>query len=194
MRIILDAGHGGVNEKGEYVTAGKRSLHPVDGHVFYEGQNNRFYVQEMARMLTHNGYEVVYTVDPTEYTDLPLRERQAIANKYHAEKDSILISMHSNAGPAAARGYEVFTRINACEKSNQLAHEWIRQMQILSPNQPNRGVKTANFAMVRVNCPAILLEVAFHTNDDEVRLMRDWKYRQNVGLSILNTIKNRVRN
>jgi hypothetical protein len=40
MRIGLDAGHGGL-KNGVYQTAGKRSNHPVDGEVFYEGVNNR---------------------------------------------------------------------------------------------------------------------------------------------------------
>ena len=60
MRIGIDCGHGGLDENGNYVTAGKRSPHPVDGKWFYEGVNNRKYGIEYAQVLEKFGHEVVF--------------------------------------------------------------------------------------------------------------------------------------
>lgn len=189
MKIILDAGHGGI-DNGLYLTAGKRSLYPVDGEWYYEGVENRKFVDQIAKALMLNGYEVEFTVHPNDSTDLSLRERVAKVNDIAKDHEAILISIHSNGHTNnSAHGHEVFT-CNSCSiNSHKLAEIWLKNYFKLI-EQKNRGHKKANFYMVKKShCPAILIELAFHTNEREVRLLRDWKYRLNVTIAVLNTIK-----
>jgi N-acetylmuramoyl-L-alanine amidase len=190
MRIILDAGHGGLLE-GVYQTAGKRSLTEIDGSWYYEGVGNRNIVNEIAACLRINEYEVKFTVDPTDPTDISLKDRVQRINQLAKEKESILISVHSNGhSNTSANGHEVFTCNGSSKNSELLANIWLEEYFKLVKDQRNRGHKKANFYVIkRSSCPAILIETAFHTNPEEVRLLRHWEYKINVALAVLNTIR-----
>jgi N-acetylmuramoyl-L-alanine amidase len=184
MRIILDAGHGGISPfNNEYVTAGKRSPKKEDGTQFYEGVNNRILVDMIYDALKENGFDVVKLVDT--WKDVPLSERVRKANELHKEKKSFLVSIHSDAFGngiewTSPKGITVFT--SKGETKSDILAKWFRQE--LSCNfdgiSPDRGIKEANFYILRnTSCPALLLELGFHTNREELRLMEgeDWKRR-----------------
>ena len=58
--ILLDAGHGGFNEDGLYVTPGKRSPIWADGSQYFEGVGNRLIRREIALMLEQKGIAYHY--------------------------------------------------------------------------------------------------------------------------------------
>ena len=192
MRIGIDAGHGGL-KNGVYQTKGKRSLHPVDGEVFYEGVNNRLYAKEWGALLEKYGHEVVYIVDPDDPTDVPLSTRVTIANSKDLD---LLVSIHSNGAKSSkARGHEVFTSIGET-KSDEYAEAWGKEFIDTFPDityrfgQGKAHDKEAKFTMVTATkCPAILIELEFHTNDDAVRLMRSWDFRLKTGLCLCRALK-----
>ena len=69
--VILDPGHGGMDpETKKYVTPGKRSNHPVDDQIFYEGVNNRITAKEWGTILQNLGFKVEFTVTPDNYRDI----------------------------------------------------------------------------------------------------------------------------
>ena len=70
---ILDAGHGGIDENGDYLTAGKRSPVWHDGKIYYEGEGNRLIVEGIAEKLDKLGIE--YHVLVPEVEDVALWER-----------------------------------------------------------------------------------------------------------------------
>jgi N-acetylmuramoyl-L-alanine amidase len=191
MRIGIDAGHGGL-KNGVYQTSGKRSLHPVDGEVFYEGVNNRLYAKEWGDILEKFGHEVVYIVDPNDPTDVPLSTRVTIANSKDLD---LLVSIHSNAAAnPTARGHEVFTCIGET-KSDEYAKAWGMEFKHTFPKikyrhgQKGALDKEALFTMVtKTTCSAILIELEFHTNDEAVRLMRNWEFRFKTGLCLARSI------
>jgi N-acetylmuramoyl-L-alanine amidase len=193
MKIGLDAGHGGL-KNGVYQTAGKRSLHPVDGEVFYEGVNNRLYAKEWGEVLTKLGHEVVYIVDPNDPTDVSLSTRVTIANSKNLD---LLVSIHSNAArlekgvkTSPARGYGVYISPNASKATHKYANAWMEEMSDSFPILKNRGKKERLFTMVhKTRCPAILLELEFHTNDDAVRLLRSCEFRFKTSLVLSRAIK-----
>ena len=195
MRIGIDCGHGGLDEQGNYVTPGKRSLHPVDGEVFYEGVNNRKYGIEYAKVLEKFGHEVVFIVDPYDYKDVPLSTRATIANSKDLD---LLVSIHSNAArvpkglkTSTARGYGVYISPQASSRTHEVADLWSKEMSETFPDLKNRGKKERLFTMVhRTICPAILLELEFHTNDEAVRLLRSWEFRFKTALVLANAINN----
>ena len=191
MLVIIDPGHGGLNEKGEYVTTGKRSRHPVDGEMWYEGHEMRKYAKHWAKVLRNLGYDVAFTVHPDNYKDTPLAERVALANSICKDpKNCVLLSLHTNADsdksprPGQAHGKEVYTSPGVTlsdylakfyiEEFKKSSYGDFRLRKDMSDGFPD---KEANFFMVRrTSMPAILIEFGFHTNDDDVRVMRDWSY------------------
>lgn len=190
MRIILDAGHGGISPfNNEYVTPGKRSPKFDDGTQFYEGVNNRLLVDLIYDALKENGFDVVKLVDT--WKDVPLSERVRKANELHKEKKSFLISIHSDAFGngiewTSPKGITIYTSKGET-KSDYLA-KWFHQE--LSCNflglTDDRGIKEANFYILkRTACPALLLELGFHTNKEEVLLMQTDAWRQKVVKSIV---------
>jgi N-acetylmuramoyl-L-alanine amidase len=183
MKIILDAGHGGLSPfNGEYVTKGKRSPKFDDGSVLYEGVNNRDNVNRIHDVLEAKGYEVISNCD--NWRDTPLIDRTKWVNNLDGEK--ILISIHSDGfGNGVdwndANGIGVFKYTNCSKKSDILANCFNNSLICnFDGVAKNRGIKARNFAILReTNCPAILLELGFHTNKEEAQKMltEDWKER-----------------
>jgi len=200
MNIILDAGHGGINPKTQlYVTKGKRSLRPIDGKWYYEGVENRLIVKEWATILENLGHKVFYTVDPNDYIDVSLTERVRRANEIHKEHNAFLISVHSNGfHKESANGHEVFTCPDYND-SDRFAKLWGDRYRIKFPDHAYRyGKKRANdkeelFTIIagnrhiKPNYNSMLIELAFHTNPDDVRLLRSWEYRMKTGILLAQT-------
>jgi N-acetylmuramoyl-L-alanine amidase len=177
MHIILDNGHGGII-KGVYQTAGKRSPKWKDGRQLFEGEFNRVVVNELASMCqTHN---IPFTVLVPELKDISLAERVLRANNIYKEKrDSILISVHANAG--GGTGFEAFTTKGET-KSDAIAEVLIKQFVATIPELRLRKDTTdgdldkeAQFKIIRETyCPAVLLECAFmDTYEPDCRMMLD---------------------
>lgn len=187
---ILDPGHGGVNPSGVYVTPGKRSPQWVDGSIYYEGAGNRQIAELVAAKLSHLGIQYAFTVLPKNWMDISLSDRCRIANNIHRETPAILISIHSNAADSeSANGYEVFTSPGKT-KSDEYAKIWLEEMQKAFPNLNNRGVKEERFTVLtNSNCPAILIESMFHTNEVECRILMSDEGKCRIADVIVSTIR-----
>jgi len=197
-RIILDPAHGGVNPlTGQYVTPGKRSFHPVDGAVYFEGEEMRAYACTWSQIFRKAGYEVVFTVDPNDPKDIALSQRVRKVNAFHAQKKSIVFPIHSNAATSPqAHGHEVFTSPGVTN-SDQLATFWLEEFKVSQPQIHVRkdltdgdGDKESRFAMLtQTNCVAVYLEMLFHTNDVEVRILRSQTFKEETGQALLRAVK-----
>lgn len=90
MLIILDNGHG-------KETPGKRSPKWEDGSQLFEYEFNRDITRRIQNRLTELNIESVLLVPEEE--DISLSERCRRANEiFKGRPDSILISIHANAG------------------------------------------------------------------------------------------------
>lgn len=204
LNIILDPGHGGIDpQTGLYVTSGKRSRHEVDGSYFYEGHEMRKYVKEWRKLFINAGYSVSVTVDPDDHRDVSLKQRVIEANTLHGSIPSVLISIHSNADSDSsprkgqARGKEVFTS-PGLTPSDHLAKFYVEEFEggsfkhvkfrkDMSDGFPDK--EAAFYMLTQTKCPAILIELGFHTNDEDVRLMRQWDYRLKTGLAAVRAVQ-----
>jgi N-acetylmuramoyl-L-alanine amidase len=173
---VLDPGHGGVDENGEYQTSGKRSPIWEDGSVYYEGQGNREIAKKVGRMLDSIDIDYGYTVNPDDPTDKSLPDRVHWVNSM-PYKNKILISIHSNGhSNGDAHGWEIYTSIGETT-SDKIASVFFNRFMDKFPDRRFRKDtkdgdpdKEANFYMVRKTvCPAVLLENFFHTNEDECK-------------------------
>jgi N-acetylmuramoyl-L-alanine amidase len=175
MRIMLDAGHG-------YNTPGKRS---PDGLREYEFTRA---VANYARRLLESYQNVNVFFAHSDERDVPLQERTASANKLNVD---LFVSIHANAYGStwnSANGIETFVYITKPARSYALAQKIQRQLVTLTGLR-NRGVKTANFHVLReTNMDAVLVECGFYTNPEEIKLIRSESYRRTCAQAITNAI------
>lgn len=166
MKIMLDAGHG-------YSTPGKRS---PDGMQEYEF--NRVVAQYTKQLLEKYENVTVYFSHSDE-RDVPLQERTNKANQLNVD---LFISIHANAygsgGWNNVSGIETYVYITKPKMAYELAKKVQKQL-ILVTGLPDRGVKTANFHVLReTRMTAILCELGFMTNKRDMELLRSDAYRK----------------
>lgn len=164
MKVMLDAGHGPE-------TVGKRTL---DGKM-KEFDFNHAVVQLVKKELEGSGVVVLLSHSGT--SDVPLRERTTLANNLQVDA---FISIHANAFGSnwnEVNGIETFTFTKPSEQSTVLA-KIVQSTLCKIVKRKNRGVKQANFAVVRdTKMPAILIECGFMTNKEEAALLQNKQYR-----------------
>jgi N-acetylmuramoyl-L-alanine amidase len=162
--ICIDPGHGGKD--------------PGTQSTKHDTQEKRLalatalLVQNHLRVL---GYETCMTRDKDVF--ISLNDRADLANK---RKATHFVSIHYNAAPSKeAMGLEVFSFRSKGDReteSKKLASSVLDKM-LHYTSAPSRGVKEANFAVLRrTEMPAILVEGGFLSNDDELKKLRDPKY------------------
>ncbi len=99
-----------------------------------------------------------------------LSKRCQMANEWGA---ALFISIHCNAAnDASARGSEVYSY-----QGGTLAARYAQQIQVALVARlgtADRGAKTAGFYVLKhTDCPAVLVETAFITNEGDNALLRD---------------------
>lgn len=184
--VYLDAGHGGLDAKGNYVTApskmhehSKGTFH--DGKFFYEGVWNRTLTNLVAKKL--DNLKINCLIVSHDYLDLSLQYRVDIANWYHKfYKQGIFLSNHSNAsGNHSARGFEVYTTPGVT-KSDALAElHWDSVKDLLGDrisfrddtSDGDHDKEARFFVLAKTNMPAILVEHLFFDNYDDAVLLLD---------------------
>jgi N-acetylmuramoyl-L-alanine amidase len=175
MRIVIDAGHGPE-------TPGKRS---PDGSL-REYQFNSAVARYVADALLHGyeGVDIMLTHDDSR--DVPLKERTDRANTWKAD---LFVSIHANAygdgGWNSAQGIETYVYETRPPAAVALANAVQRQL-IRATGRPDRGVKSANFHVLReTKMTAILVECGFMTNREECELLKSDAYRRKCAEAIV---------
>ncbi|WP_187434568.1 N-acetylmuramoyl-L-alanine amidase [Paenibacillus methanolicus] len=155
-------------------TPGKRTPAFADGAVMKENEFNRAVAAKLDAHLKRCGFRTLL-VAPAD-ADTPLQARTDAANKAKAD---LYISIHANAAGEAwgsARGIETF-HYPTSAASKRVA-EVLHRHLIAGTQLPNRGVKTADYHVLReTNMPAVLVEAGFMTNQDDARLLLSESYR-----------------
>lgn len=121
---------------------------------------------KLKALLIQNGIDVkmsrntIYDVIGNGSLNSSLSTRAANANSWGAD---LFISIHCNAANSKAYGTETYA-YRSGTNAYRLA-ECVQKHLIAETGRTNRGVKTANFAVItRTNMPAILVETAFIDN------------------------------
>ena len=165
-RVCLDPGHGGRNQNiglGGYRESDFALAVALEAQKYLRAAG-------VEVVLTRRGdYDLCNPEDSwSEVTDL--QSRCAIANNAKAD---LYVSIHSNAaGNPDAHGTETYC-YQTGSKAEVLAQA-IQRRLVQALGTYDRGVKTANFYVLRnTTMPAALTEMAFHTNPDDVAILRD---------------------
>jgi N-acetylmuramoyl-L-alanine amidase len=174
MKIVLDAGHGPN-------TLGKRT--PDDSmREFHFNSDVADYIA--AELRKYEGVEILFVHEKS--IDVSLKDRTDKANEWKAD---LYLSIHANAfgvgGWNNAQGVETFVYTTRPAAAVALANAVQRRL-IKATGRPDRGVKSANFHVLReTNMTAILVECGFMTNMQEAELLKSDDYRRKCAAAIV---------
>lgn len=145
-RLCFDYGHGG-----------------SDSGACYKGRKESADVLSIGKAIAAEVRKYGAIVDETRTSDVTvsLGARSSFENRGTYD---YFISFHRNAyQPEKARGVETYTYLNTGTKAKALAQSI--QTSLAALGFINRGVKTANFHVLReTKAPAVLIEVGFIDN------------------------------
>lgn len=190
--VVIDAGHGGKDTG----TSNKRL-----------GLHEKGFALEVARLLKREleaaGFVVVMTRDSDTF--IPLTERPAVANRRKAD---LYVSVHFNAiANTAIAGAETYILTPRGQRSTGAEDRSPSDNEILPghANDPwnavlgyrvhrrvindmkgfDRGLKRARYVVLReLDCPGILVEGGYLTNDAEARRIASPEWRARLAKAI----------
>lgn len=159
MKVCVDAGHGGADPGG----IGTVPFFLEEKHISL--QLAIFLEEELEA----RGHWVVMT--RRRDRTLGLEARAAFANRFDAD---VFVSMHVNAaGTPSAQGMEVY-HFPGSVTGRLLSSAVLASLIGMFPTHRDRGVKEANFAVLRLTAmPAVLIEHEFITNPTQLEFLVD---------------------
>ncbi len=157
--VVVDAGHGGKDS----------------GAVRRYGPPEKVVTLDVARRLNRKLRESQFRTVMTRDSDVfvPLDQRVAIGNR---ASNSVFVSIHFNdARRRGIRGIETYYN---SPYARSLAERVQRKLRTISGTS-NRGVRTANFRVVRnATFPSVLVECGFLSNRGEANKAAMASYRE----------------
>lgn len=148
--FMLDAGHGGSDSGAVY-----------NGRL--EKNDNLRITLAVGERLARSGERVLYT--RTDDSTVDLTYRSTMANSAGA---TYFVSFHRNSASTVGRGVEVYYYTGLSAQSTAARMAAPVQDALVACGFHNRGVKQANFSVLRrTSMPAILVELAFINNEAE---------------------------
>lgn len=163
--VVLDPGHGG-HDRGASI-----------GYVF-EKHLALDTARRVEQLLKQSGLKVVMTRSRDVF--IPLPDRAAAGNRY---SNAIFVSIHYNYNRGGSgNGVESYYHHSA---GYSLA-SYIQAYLVQRTRMTNRGVKTANFHVIRntTRNPAVLIECGFVSNNDERSHMLTGEFRARIAEGI----------
>lgn len=167
LRVCVDAGHGG-DDRGAFSHGYAEDDIALDVALALEGE------------LCALGCRVYMTRRKDRTVSLASRSRHA--NLHDCDR---FVSVHCNAAlTAQPSGIETW-HFPASRKGHNLAESVQQAMASAFPAQADRGVRAANFAVLRLtNMPAALVELGFITNPRDRRRLTDEHWQQEAARAI----------
>lgn len=167
--VILDPGHGG-HDRGASI-----------GYVF-EKHLALDTARRVEQLLRKQGLKVVMTRSTDVF--IPLGGRSAIGNR---DGNAIFVSLHYNYNKSGSgHGLETFY----CHDRSYMLAGYIQAYLIQETRLQNRGVKHANFHVIRATTknPAVLVECGFVSNSAERTGMMTGLYRERIAVGVVKGI------
>ncbi len=178
MKICIDAGHGG-RDTGSAGILNKQSLKEKDITL-----SIALLLEQELLALDHKTY-LTRRCDRT----LSLQARSRYANRY---KVDLFISIHCNSAYTnKAEGMETWIH-----PYSDIARKFARPVQKnlikMFPRHKNRGIKEANFHVLReTKMPAMLIETEFINNPRQAKFLANEKNQKKIATAIAAGIRPR---
>lgn len=135
--------------------------------------------QRVKRLLEARGVKVVMTKTESEYPRLTTRAN--VSNRAGAD---LFLSLHSNAtgakGWSVTRGLIVYTSMAGASAGRNIAANCvIKRMREAGVVVQGSGLQhnKSYTVLSKTNAPAMIVEYGFHTNKEDVRLLKDDAHR-----------------
>ncbi|MDH7914138.1 M56/M15 family metallopeptidase [Winogradskyella sp. SYSU M77433] len=174
--VVVDAGHGGLDEGSGSITDIKEKDVLLD-------------ISNKLASLSNEKVKIIVTRNSDDF--LSLSERADMINKV---KPHFMISLHNNFSTnEAINGIEAYYY-----DKNENAEKSDKYSRILLDNQQemfykNRGIRTANFQLLKkINCPATFLELGFLSNKKDVQILASNQKRSEIADAIFKSL-NQIR-
>ena len=178
-KVVLDAGHG--NQSNNQSPDGSYS----------EPEFALDMAERMRAILTRHGVAVTFTRsgadNPTGKADTnDLQYRCDVAN---AIKDlDLFVSLHTNAagsGWSSARGWEIYASSPGDTAGRNIAAKAIaKRVREAGVTVHGEAVKHERFYVLKnTTAPAVLIEHGFHTNKEDVALLKSADYRKKLAVA-----------
>lgn len=184
-KIIIDAGHGGIDGGATSCTG------VLESHINLEialRLEDMFHLLGYDTVMIRRTDESIYTHGNTIASQKvsDLKERVRIANE---TPGAILISLHQNTfSDSKYKGAQVFYASD--EQSKKTAQ--ILQQNLVTALNPGSQRKSqlakGVYLMENITCPGILIECGFLTNPEEEALLRSDGYQQKLCAVIATTL------
>ena len=171
--VVVDAGHGGKECGANY------------GGV-YEKDINLKIAKYVQKELQKNGVKVYMT--RTDDVTTTLASRTILANSIDAD---LFVSVHNNAmtNKSSVKGTEVLYPTSSIVKNGITAYNLAQKLQdVVSTNAGtyNKGIINRNnlYVLNRTNMPAVIVEVAYMTNQEDLQKLKDEAFLEKAGKAI----------
>lgn len=171
--VVIDAGHGGKDPGAIGVTKKKEK----DFNLAVALK-----VEELLKQETDLDFVLTRSSD----TYPTLQDRVKIANDLNAD---LFISIHANAGSAAASGVETYYTRSESRALADVMHNYLVQSSELS----DRGVRAKSLHVTReTKMPAVLLECGYLSNKNDNAVLFTEEFQDRVAAGIVDGIKEYV--
>tara|TARA_Y100001968_G_scaffold319415_1_gene350936 strand:- start:815 stop:1900 length:1086 start_codon:yes stop_codon:yes gene_type:complete len=174
-KVVIDPGHGGTDP----------------GAVGINGLRETDIVLEVSKsvsgFLTNKGVKTILTRNYERTLDLQPR-----VNKANNSKADAFVSIHANATRGKRKDVNgLETYYYSGYKGYSLAKNIQKEILIVSPQSPDRGVRRSRFYVIRkTSMPAALVEIGFVTGMYDADLLRQKSYRNKMSFAIARGILN----
>lgn len=189
--IVIDAGHGGEDagaiaqdgslEKDLNLKIAKciQALCEINGNsAIMTREDDRLLYDYYGELDDYTGKKKIYD----------LKNRVKIANEQH---DAIFVSIHMNKFSSSKySGTQIYFSPNN-SSSEMLARTLQNSTRTYLQPSNNRQIKRADSSIYVLNsldCPAVLIECGFLSNEDELGRLKDEKYQASLALVIFSGI------
>ena len=155
--VVVDAGHGGSDD-------GAIISQVVEKTINLE-------ISKKLAALSDKRVQIVTTRDVDR--TMTFEERKELVRRHRAD---LFVSLHCNSNPEneSSTGIEAYYIDEGSSSSRALEYCQAFSSEKLGPLGEKGKVKTANLSILRgLDCPAILLELGFLTNDQERKVLTD---------------------
>ncbi|MGH2374990.1 MAG: N-acetylmuramoyl-L-alanine amidase [bacterium] len=168
--VAIDAGHGG------------RDMGATGATGLLEKDLVLDIAQRVRELLVRAGIRVVMTRETDVYVDLAERPRMS-----RQQGATVFVSIHGNASTRpVTTGSETYYLMPQGLALAQMIQDELAKVDGLS----SRGVKTANFLVLRENdVPAVLVEVGYLSNAEEEARLRADAFKQRLAEAIMRGVQ-----
>ncbi len=171
-KIVVDPGHGG-DDIGAPASFGPPLRGPYEKDIVLD------IGRRLAQLLEAEGADV--TMTRSDDTCVSLHERAAVANRLRADA---LVSIHCNSfdRPNTLSGTSVYYDHRHSMRFAELVHEEL----IAALGTESKGVRNANFAVIRrAKGPGVLVEAAYINHDEDRERLVHPEFRERAARAIL---------